>query len=57
MATRSVTKTTSTAVCVRSIAMKATRHQVTLQPNANKMELGLGPPPVAVSSILSNGAK
>ena len=57
MATRSATKTTSTAVCVRSIAMKATRDLVTLQPNANKMELGLEPPPVAVSFSLTNGAK
>ena len=49
MATRSVIRGTSMAVSVYSTVIKATRDLATLQPNVNKMELGLGPPPVAVS--------
>ena len=49
MATRNVIRGTSMAVSVYSTVIKATRDLATLQPNVNKMELGLGMPLATVS--------
>ena len=54
MATKSVALAISMAVCVHSIVIKATKGRKTLQQNVERMALGLGPPPAAVSCCLFN---